>query len=103
MTNNGITLFEAFDCLARLFNPAGVFVSHDIRQFHIHFLPPNALDHMKVGTANAGAADSNEYICLLFYFWFRHLLPSDEVWICESSVIMMKYGGFHNRRRSRER
>jgi hypothetical protein len=100
MTNNGIASFKILDPSAYLFDPACVFVSQDVGQFHVHFLPPNTLDHMEIGAANAGAANPNNYVRLLFYFWIWHLLPGHEFRIRKSSVILMKYGGFHDWRGS---
>jgi len=78
MTNNRIASFKILDPSAYLFDPACVFVSQDVGQFHIHFLPPNTLDHMEIGAANASAANPNNYVRLLFYFWIWHLLPGHE-------------------------
>jgi hypothetical protein len=55
---------------------------------------------MEIGAANAGAANPNNYVRLLFYFWIWHLLPGHEFRIRKSSVILMKYGGFHDWRGS---
>jgi hypothetical protein len=96
VTNYGIAPFEVFDPFSYLLHPASVFVSHDVRQFHVHFLTPKAFDHMEIGTANASAADSNKYIRLLFNFWLWHFLPDHEVRVRKSSVVLMKNGGFHN-------
>jgi len=78
MTNNRIASFKILDPSAYLFDPACVFVSQDVGQLHIHFLPPNTLDHMEIGAANASAANPNNHVRLLFYFWIWHLLPGHE-------------------------
>src|SRR6516165_4316441 len=101
MTDDRITFLKALSLFANLFDPACVFVSHDVRQFHIHFLAPYPLDHMQVSPANTGSSNADDYIRASCQFRFFYFLQNHEVRVSKRSVIFMKYGGFHNLREQR--
>ena len=98
MTNHRISFLKALDPFSHFFHPAGVFVSHDVWEFHIHFLTPDSFDHMKVGAANARSSDSHDDICAFFQFRFFHFLQRNEFLVRQRSIILMKYSGFHRLR-----
>jgi len=62
MTDNRIALLEALHPSSGLFYPTRIFVSHDVRQLHVHSFTPNALDDVKIGAANTGTSDPDENI-----------------------------------------
>jgi hypothetical protein len=95
VTNNRISAFKPIDCLSDLFDPAGIFMSHNVWQLHVDFLAPNTFDHMKIGAANAGTTDSDHNVGRALDFRFRYFFESNEIRIGESGIILMEDCRFH--------
>src|SRR5271165_3573723 len=99
MANDRIAFLKALHPFADFFYPAGIFVSHDVRQFHIHFLTPDSLNYVEISAANAGSSNADNYIRASSQFRFFYFLQDHEVRVGKRSVILMKNSGFHNNSR----
>src|ERR1700730_10289308 len=103
MTDDRVTFLKVLHSFSYFFHPIGVFVSHDIWEFHIHFLTPDPFDDMKVGAANARSSDSHDDICAFLEFGFFHFLQGNEFLVRKRSIILMQYSGSHGLREGRNR
>src|ERR1700739_2989348 len=95
MANDRIAALIFGDSFSYLFYPTGVFVSHHVGKFHVHFLTPDTLDDMKIGTANASTADSHNHVRWVLDLRFWYVLQSDVLWSGELSVVLVENSGFH--------
>jgi hypothetical protein len=77
------------------FDPAGVFVAHDVRQGDRYAIAPEAFDDVEVGPTNACAADAHDDIAGPGDLRFRHVLIDDEVPPAQAGVIAGEDRRFH--------
>src|SRR5271165_30521 len=99
MADDRIAFLKALHPFADFFYPAGIFVSHDVRQFHIHFLTPYPLNYVEISAANTSSSNADNYIRASSQFRFFYFLQDHEVRVGKRSVILMKNSGFHNNSR----
>src|SRR5271165_223846 len=102
MADDRIAFLKALHPFADFFYPAGIFVSHDVRQFHIHFLTPYPLNYVEISAANTSSSNADKYIRASSQFRFFYFLQDDEVRVGKRSVILMKNCGFHTNSRERK-
>src|ERR1700719_1939800 len=96
MTNHRVSFLEVLDPFPDFFHPTGVFVSHDVWEFHLHLLTPDPFDHMKVGSANARSSDSHDDIRASLELGFFHFLQGNEFLVGKRGIILMQYSGSHS-------
>jgi hypothetical protein len=95
MADDGVADLDQRDGTADGFDPAGVFMAHDVRQGDRHTIAPEAFDDVEVGTANAGAADPHDDIAGAGDFRFGHVLIDDEVAPAQAGVVAGEDRRFH--------
>src|SRR4029077_1894270 len=95
VANDRVSPLKPVDRLSHFFDPSSIFMPHNVRQFHIDFLPPDAFDHMEIGAADTGATNSDHHVRLTLDLRFRYFFQSDKLRIGESSIILMEYRSFH--------
>ena len=95
MADDWIAFPEPGDTFADLFNPAGVFMPHNIGQVNVGLLAPDAFDDMKIRAADAGTADSYDYIRGGFDTRIDDIFVGDEFLGGQRLVVLMENGGFH--------
>ncbi len=80
---------------AKLFDPAGILMAHDMRQRHFHLAAPDAFNDMQIGPANPGAADPHDHVGGILDLWVGNILIGHENRVGELFVIFVQYGCFH--------
>ena len=60
MANDAVADLDALDAGPDRFDPAGIFMAHDIGKLDVDLAAPDAFDDMQVGAANARAADAHD-------------------------------------------
>ncbi len=98
MADYGVADLDAFDTLANLFHPAGVLMTHDIRELDIDLAAPDAFDDVQVGAANAGAADTHDNVCGFDNAGIGDVLVAHEFGAAKFFVECMQHRCFHGLR-----
>src|SRR5258708_3171502 len=96
MANHRVAALKSIDPFADIFYPTGIFMPHDIGQFHIDFLAPDPFDDVKIGATNTGSADAHNDVGIVLDFWFWHFLQSYILRIGKTSIILVKNSSFHS-------
>ena len=60
MADDRVADFHPLHAFADFLDPAGVFVTHDVREIDLDLAAPNAFDDVQVGSAHAGASDPHD-------------------------------------------
>src|SRR5690348_6320827 len=96
MANHRIAALDHLYRAADLLDPARVLMSHDIWQFHRDHVAPQAFDHVQIGAANAGAADTHDDIGWFFDLRLRNILVADEIRPSERLIVIVKNRCLHS-------
>ena len=95
MAYDGVADLHAGNGRAHGFDPACVFVTHDVRQLHFDLMAPDAFHHMQVGAAHTGATDAHDDIGRTLYLRIGHVFVLDEFVTAEHLVVLMQDCGVH--------
>jgi hypothetical protein len=72
VANDWISTLKPINCLSHFFDPPRIFMPHNVGQFYIDLLAPDSFDHMEIGAADSGTANSDHNVRLVLDFRFRH-------------------------------
>ena len=89
MANDRITLLESLDAFTYFLHPTGIFMSHDVRKFHVDLLAPDPFNDMKVGPAYTRSTNSHQNICIIDQSGFGHLLHFDVFRASKGGVVIV--------------
>jgi hypothetical protein len=90
MTDDRITALELVYSFTYLLYPAGILVPQYVRQLYIHLLTPDALNHMKVGTAYTRSPNTYQDVRVVYELRLRHLLQLDVFRAGKGSVVIVQ-------------
>ena len=95
MANHCVADLDGRHPLADRFDPAGVFVAHDVREIDFDLVAPNAFDDVEIRAAYPGAADTDNDIRRARDLRVRRIFVFHEVLSRQRLVISMQNGRFH--------
>src|SRR6266404_6742436 len=62
MTNDAVANLYALDARPDRLDPAGIFMTHDVRKFDVNLTAPNAFDNMQICATDARTADTYDHV-----------------------------------------